>query len=162
MRSNMTSQQTGRFYVYTLAEPDGRIFYVGKGSGPRVNAHASEARKGECCCLKCVTIRNVWDRGGDIVIDFPFRTNSQREACRYERDLINEIGVENLCNRQGSPSKAWTEGLVQTLRQKYRSEQIAKSERALENLRRADAARKQKKSQPVVLIGRLPSKGRKV
>ena len=34
----------GQFYVYTLAYPDGKVFYVGKGSGYRIDQHEMEAR----------------------------------------------------------------------------------------------------------------------
>jgi hypothetical protein len=35
-----------RFYVYFLCGPGGEIFYVGKGTGPRVLTHAAEAVAG--------------------------------------------------------------------------------------------------------------------
>lgn len=34
------------FYVYTLAYPDSKVFYVGKGTGKRIDDHEREARKG--------------------------------------------------------------------------------------------------------------------
>jgi hypothetical protein len=39
-------------YVYTLAYPEsmgGQIFYVGMGTGHRINAHEREARKDPLC-----------------------------------------------------------------------------------------------------------------
>jgi hypothetical protein len=39
-----------RFYVYSLAYPDGEVFYIGKGSGSRLQrlqAQTSEAKSGK-------------------------------------------------------------------------------------------------------------------
>ena len=40
-----------RFYVYTLAEPNDLVFYVGKVQGKRVHAHEKEAQT-DCSCPK--------------------------------------------------------------------------------------------------------------
>ena len=37
------------YYVYTLAYPDGTVFYVGKGSGNRIQHHEQEALRGHDC-----------------------------------------------------------------------------------------------------------------
>ncbi|GER86520.1 hypothetical protein KDW_06820 [Dictyobacter vulcani] len=34
-----------KYYVYTLAYPDGHIFYVGKGQGDRIHQHEKEAQR---------------------------------------------------------------------------------------------------------------------
>lgn len=87
-----------KYYVYTLARPDGRVFYVGKGSGDRINAHEKEARKG-IQTYKCNIIRKVWSEGGEIIKRVVFRTNDEQEAFNCEIGLIALIGQDNLTNR---------------------------------------------------------------
>lgn len=49
-----------KWYVYELVDPrDNSVFYVGKGSGNRIDAHEYEARKG-VCSYKCNKIRQLW------------------------------------------------------------------------------------------------------
>jgi len=77
--------------------PDGRVFYVGKGSGDRINQHEREAERG-CACHKCNIIRKVWRSGGEIQKEIVFRTSDEREALDYEIELIRHYGRENLAN----------------------------------------------------------------
>lgn len=88
---------TKRFYVYTLARPDGRIFYVGKGTRTRINAHEAEARNG-CSCHKCCVIRKIWQNGGEVRRKIVFYTNDELEAYRREVQVIAQIGLVNLAN----------------------------------------------------------------
>lgn len=85
------------YYVYTLSRPDGRVFYVGKGCGRRVEEHEKEAKK-ECSCHKCKVIRKIWRDGGDVKRSIVFETNDELRAYQYERDLIARIGLMNLTN----------------------------------------------------------------
>lgn len=91
------STMSSRYYVYILLRPDGRAIYVGKGTGDRVLAHEAEAARG-CTCYKCRAIRKVWRSGRDIQRTIVFRTDDEDAAYEYERNLIAEIGLENLCN----------------------------------------------------------------
>lgn len=86
-----------RFCVYVLCRPDGRPFYVGKGSGKRVFDHEVEARNGHKC-HKCNIIRKIWRQGGEIQRYTVFTTDDQEEAYAYERELIASIGREHLAN----------------------------------------------------------------
>lgn len=85
------------FYVYTLAYPDGQVFYVGKGCGPRIHQHEQEARR-TCNCYKCRVIRGIWRNGEEVVKSFVFATRSEAEAYQHERDLIAAYGLPNLAN----------------------------------------------------------------
>jgi len=85
------------FYVYVLARPDGRPFYVGKGTGKRIYKHDSEARSGHKC-LKCSTIRKIWKSGGEVQRYVIFTTNDEAEALAYEIRAIALYGRENLTN----------------------------------------------------------------
>lgn len=90
----------GPSYVYTLAYPKsmgGKIFYVGKGMENRIHDHAREARKG-VQSQKCDIIREIWDAGEKVVANKVHENLSDIRALELERQLIYEIGYENLVN----------------------------------------------------------------
>lgn len=87
-----------RFYVYTLAYPDGVVFYVGKGSGGRVLEHEGEAQRGHKC-RKCEIIRSVWGSGKRVKRAIILRTNDELDAFKEEKRLIEQYGYTQLCNR---------------------------------------------------------------
>ncbi len=92
-----------RYYVYVLKSPDGRPFYVGKGSGGRVMDHAAEASKG-CQCRKCLQIRQIWTvEKADVQYDLVLQTDQEEAAYLYDRRLIEEYGLSSLTN--GQPGK---------------------------------------------------------
>ena len=65
-----------RYYVYALRDPrDGRVFYVGKGRGGRINAHLREAGK---------------DKGGRINSHLR-EAGKDQESERQKLRRINEI-----------------------------------------------------------------------
>jgi hypothetical protein len=89
------------FYVYTLADSrDNIIFYVGKGTGSRMTAHKSIARKDTRKSKFRVynKIRKILLEGGDVLTEKVFKTNCQKEAYEYEMKLIKKIGRNNLTN----------------------------------------------------------------
>lgn len=86
-----------RFYVYILCRPNGKPFYVGKGSGKRIFDHDAEARGG-CDCHKCRIIRKIWRNGGEIQRYTMLTTDNEQEAFDYERELIALHGRKNLAN----------------------------------------------------------------
>jgi hypothetical protein len=86
------------YYVYKLVDPrDGKPFYVGKGKGRRCFSHEMEARRG-VVGPKCDKIREIIaaGRGVEFIRVKEFKVESQAYA--YERELIHEIGIENLTN----------------------------------------------------------------
>lgn len=87
-----------KYYVYTLARPNGTIFYVGKGSGNRVADHEKEALRGHNC-PKCELIRLIWREGGSIQRAIVFETDDERAALNREAELIREYGYDRLMNR---------------------------------------------------------------
>ncbi len=93
------------FYVYTLAYPDGNVFYVGKGSvksrkslRDRIEDHEVEARQG-VQSPKCDIIRKIWAQGLEIQKPIVYETDSEEEVLRYEYALITLMsGNGNLTN----------------------------------------------------------------
>lgn len=86
------------FYVYVLARPNGKPFYVGKGTGKRIFKHDYEARNG-CPCHKCNIIRKVWRQGGEVQRYIMLETADEQEAFAYEIELIAMYGLPTLANR---------------------------------------------------------------
>ena len=103
------------YYVYTLARPDGTVFYVGKGSLrkagrryiDRIDEHEKQAMlpwskiKGWGRNVeKYRVIQEIWAQGGEVVKQKVFETTVERDAYLYERHLILEVyGIENLTNK---------------------------------------------------------------
>jgi len=93
------------FYVYTLAYPDGTVFYVGKGSvksrkslWDRIEDHEVEARQG-VQSPKCDIIREIWAQGLEVQKSVVYETDAEEEALRYEYALITLMsGNGNLTN----------------------------------------------------------------
>lgn len=86
-----------KYYVYILARPNGKPFYVGKGVRDRVYHHEREARKGHKC-HKCNIIRKIWRQGGEIQRYTVFTTDDEQEALKYEMELIALYGRPTLAN----------------------------------------------------------------
>jgi hypothetical protein len=78
------------YYVYLLRRPNGKVFYVGKGKGRRIDHHEREA-KTDCKCHKCNIIRQAWKRGELIGKEVVFSTNVEREALAREAQIIQSM-----------------------------------------------------------------------
>lgn len=87
----------GKYYVYELRDPDGVVFYVGKGSGYRSSSHKTKALRGERT-HKAEKIRSIVAKGGDIQVEVVYRTDDEAEAYRAEVELIARHGRGNLTN----------------------------------------------------------------
>lgn len=88
-------------YVYALAYPEsmgGQIFYVGMGTGHRINAHEREARKGETHnSYKMGVIRKIWNKGEQVVRKKLAFFDTNEDARLYEMALIFFLdGLTNL------------------------------------------------------------------
>jgi uncharacterized protein len=93
------------YYVYTLARPNGEVFYVGKGVDNRIDLHEHEARLGYRTA-KCDVIREIWCSGGQVVKRKVFETTMERDAFTHEWVLINLVyGQENLTNLSGGQKR---------------------------------------------------------
>lgn len=93
----MSTVPQPQFYVYILARPNGKPFYVGKGKRDRIYAHENEARR-DCPCHKCRVIRKIWRNGGEVQRYKVLTTHDEAEAYAYEVQLIALIGRDSLVN----------------------------------------------------------------
>lgn len=91
-------QPTKKYYVYTLAYPNGEVFYIGKGTGDRLHQHEYEAaRSGKEASyyynnpVKHAIIRDIWAQGEQVKKEILFATDSEFDAYAYEWTLINMV-----------------------------------------------------------------------
>lgn len=85
------------FYTYTLAYPQsmgGAVFYVGRGSGDRINEHEREARRG-VQSKKSDIIRDIEAHSEQVVKIKVFETAIEQDSCRYEQAMIIMIALRN-------------------------------------------------------------------
>lgn len=106
----------GKYYVYEQAYPDdfldqalaGTIFYVGKGTGNRIDFH-EEAARGmhfDANQQKCAIIREIQAQGKQVVKRKVYETDVEMDAYPYEWILIHLIyGAENLTNMVMQPQE---------------------------------------------------------
>lgn len=79
------------FYVYVLRRPCGTPFYVGMGSGNRIDRHEVRARQGEKS-HRANIIRKIWGAGGSIGKEIVARYADDKAAKAAERELIAMLG----------------------------------------------------------------------
>lgn len=96
----MTTENDKPYYVYELSTPDGNVFYVGKGSGNRMNTHETRARGGEKGA-KDEVIRQILAQGKRVHKQKVYQTNNEEDAFLYEWALIHLVyGHEKLANKE--------------------------------------------------------------
>tara|TARA_B110000483_G_scaffold88920_1_gene109785 strand:- start:127 stop:1263 length:1137 start_codon:yes stop_codon:yes gene_type:complete len=79
-----------KYYVYGLINPlDGKLFYVGKGTGNRVFMHLKDAIKEDSSNLKLDIIRSVISEGREIKHLILRHGLSEKEAFEVESTLID-------------------------------------------------------------------------
>jgi hypothetical protein len=93
----MTIVSFPRFYVYTLARPDGSVFYVGNGTGERRYQHAWKARAGEQSA-KADVLRDLFAQGQKPIISIVHRAHTKIEVQQVEAALITKYGLDQLTN----------------------------------------------------------------
>lgn len=99
----MIQTPKGKYYVYTLARSDDRVFYVGKGLGNRVNSHEREARTNHDC-HRCNIIRKIWRAGGQVKIEVVATFTREADAYEREAQLIRLYDIRTLANIQPGES----------------------------------------------------------
>lgn len=90
------------YYVYYLISPiDNKVFYVGKGKGSRMREHVSMAKRDKASNNNTYLfrkIKKILEDHNDVKYEIVFTTDIEKEAYDKEQEIINEIGVSNLCN----------------------------------------------------------------
>ena len=92
------------FYIYTLADLNGSIFYIGKGTGDRLKRH-------DYICSKFTTppkhyssiklfykLRKLIENGESFTAIKVFESSDEASVLEKEKELIAFYGKENLCN----------------------------------------------------------------
>jgi hypothetical protein len=88
------------YYVYELADPrDGKVFYVGKGKGRRINQHVQEAKSGKIGNpFKLDHIREILRAGHKVTERIVSSGLTEQDALRMEREHIASYGIGSLTN----------------------------------------------------------------
>lgn len=87
-----------KWYVYELFDPEsGDVFYVGKGSGKRIDAHEIEAASG-VDTHKCRKIRSILSNHGKIGKRKVALFCDEKQSYIHEANRIAEYGLSNLTN----------------------------------------------------------------
>ena len=104
--SDQTIERLG-YYVYLLIDPrDNQIFYVGKGQGNRVFAHAREAEQIEDAeSEKIEKIKEIIDSGKEVKCYIVRHGLEEEEALRIESVLIDVLGKQNQLTNKVSGHK---------------------------------------------------------
>ena len=106
----------GNYYVYEQAYPDdfldqelaGTVFYVGKGTGNRIDFHeeAASGKHYDANQQKCAIIREIQAQGKQVVKRKVYETDVEQDAYLYEWILVHLIyGAENLTNMVMHPQE---------------------------------------------------------
>ena len=94
----MNFKHSAKWYVYELSDPrDNSVFYVGKGSGNRIDAHERDTIKG-VCSKKCNKIRSINNSGYSIHKEKVATFWDEQAAYDYETERISFYGLSNLTN----------------------------------------------------------------
>ena len=87
-----------KWYVYKLMDPrNGETFYIGKGTGKRIEHHEAEAARG-VCSHKCNKINVIRNSGLAVIKQKIALFWCEQSAYDLETDLIDSIGLDNLTN----------------------------------------------------------------
>lgn len=104
-------QHQSRWYVYELIDPRTcEVFYVGKGTGKRLEAHEAEAAsKLEVCSRKLNKIRDIWRDGHVVERRFNAFFWDEQAAYDHETEVILCHGLESLTNVLPGGQRAWVQ-----------------------------------------------------
>lgn len=102
-----------KWYVYELIDPlTEKVFYVGKGSGDRIDAHEKEAKRG-VCSKKCNKINSINALGKEIIKRKIALFWCEQAAYDCETDLISHYGLKNLTNISPGGQKSFERKILE-------------------------------------------------
>jgi hypothetical protein len=119
-----------KFYVYELVViPDNIVCYVGKGSGRRMHVHRKLV--GTVTTDQSYLYRKLAqliETGKEFIPRKVFETENETEALGKERELINQLGIENLFNTCLSSGECTTDtqDAVRRAKSKARRDYLAR------------------------------------
>lgn len=88
------------YYVYALIDPENeQVFYIGKGTGNRVFAHASAALAEVSPIERLDRIRTILAKGLEVTHLIIRHGLTEKEAFEVEAALIDFVGIEKLTNQ---------------------------------------------------------------
>lgn len=105
------------YYVYCLVDPrNQKIFYIGKGSGNRVFAHAYDAINSNDHSLKLETIREIHESHLDVQYYILRHNLTDKEAYIVESTLIDMLTYsafnrESILTNIANEHHQWDEGI---------------------------------------------------
>lgn len=123
--SQSTIEKLG-YYVYLLTDPrNGKVFYVGKGKGNRINNHLIGALETDIQeTEKIKTIREIQKAKKEVGLFVLRHGLTEKESYEVECALIDFIGIENLTNIvQGHYSAARGKMKLEDIKIEYEAEQ---------------------------------------
>ena len=99
MEFPQSAQEKIGTYVYILKDPrNGEIFYVGKGTGNRVFAHAKAASEEATEVEKIARIKEIMGCGLEVQYEIVRHGMTKDQAFEVESALIDFISLSDLTN----------------------------------------------------------------
>ena len=91
------------YYVYKLNDPRSKLpFYIGKGKGYRMMDHVYTVKNNLTYRSKNKHLYNkisqILSEGLDVICLKILETDNEQVALNYEKEIIAEIGLQNLTN----------------------------------------------------------------
>ncbi|HOZ53213.1 MAG TPA: GIY-YIG nuclease family protein [bacterium] len=117
------------YYVYLLADQNNNVFYIGKGTGNRINHHFKELIDKDS--KKTDKIKQIIKLGKNVKKIILRHGLTENEALAVENALIDYIGLENLTNIVKGHSKGTGITDLEELKIKYEAEDAVFTENAV-------------------------------
>ena len=132
MEFSTKTQENLAYYVYALVDPrDGKVFYIGKGKGNRVFAHAIGAMESDAESEKIETIKDIKKAGKEVGHFIIRHALDEDTAFELESALIDfltypQFNLEKVMTNIQSGHHQWDRGIktVDEIEQMYATEPL--------------------------------------